>query len=174
MENIKVPEWVKRQLSGEEKVISRLSHGMADYYATDKRLLRFRSKTDYHALEYSQVSINLVKAGTGWSVIRIFTVLFGLLCIGLGTLGFIGPTFHNGTTITHTQAPLEYCFLFWVLGLVMIVLALNFRYAYYQIESPDFDNEDLKKWRIQRSRWGSAKLDRFARIVKERSDGSTT
>jgi len=34
MENIEIPKWVEGQLLEGEKVISRLSHGMADYYAT--------------------------------------------------------------------------------------------------------------------------------------------
>lgn len=174
MENKHVPKWVKERLAKEERVVSRISSGMADYYATDKRLLKFRSRSEYDVVEYNKMRITFRKYGLGWDIFRILAVLFGLLAISLGILSFVGPTFVTGTTITHTKAPLGVSFLFVVIGLFVITVALHGHYAYYQIESPDFDNEHLKKWRIQRSRWGSAKLDRFARIVKERSDGSTT
>lgn len=174
MENINAPNWVKERLTKEERVISRISSGMADYYATDKRLLRFRSKSECDVLEYDKMRITFRKYGLGWDVFRIIAVLLGLLAISLGIFSFVGPTFVTGTTITHTQAPLGISLLFGVIGLFVIIVALHGHYAYYQIGAPGFDNEDLKKWRIVRNRWGSGKADRFARIVKERSDGSTT
>lgn len=167
MENIEIPKWAKGQLLEGEKVISRLSHGTADYYATDRRLLRFKSKSECDVLEYAKMRITFRKYGLGRSIFRVIAVLIGLLSIGLGVLGFVGPTFHYGTTVMHTQAPLEVSLLLWVVGLFLIVGALNFHYAYYQIEGLGLDNKNLKEWRIVRNRWGSAKADRFARIVKE-------
>lgn len=171
MESIKIPDWVKERLSKEEKVISRISAGMGDYYATDKRLLRFRSKSECDVLEYNKMSITFRRYGVGWNTFRIIAVLLGLLAISLGIFSFVGPTFVTGTTITHTKAPLEISFLLGGIGLFVITVALHGRYAYYQIEAPGFDEHDLKKWRIARNRWGSGKADRFAKIVKERLDG---
>ena len=169
MENIEIPKWVEGQLLEGEKVISRLSHGMADYYATDKRLLRFTGKSNCRALEYGKMSITFVRYGLGWSIFRTFAVIFGLLCIGLGILGFVGPTFYSGTTIYHTQAPFEYVLLFWGIGLFCILVPLNSRYGYYQIKGVGIFTQDLKKWQIVRNRWGAGNIDRFVKIVKEGS-----
>lgn len=169
MESIEIPKWVEGQLLEGEKVISRLSHGMADYYATDKRLLRFTGKSNCRALEYGKMSITFVRYGLGWSIFRTFSVIFGSLCIGFGILGFIGPTTHSGTTVMHWGAPFEYVLLLWGVGLFCILLPLNSRYAYYQIKGAGLYTQDLKKWQIVRNRWGAGNVDRFADIVKERS-----
>lgn len=173
MENIKAPKSVEAQLSKEERVIGKISSGKADYYATDKRLLRFKSEADYHVLEYPQVSITFMKYGMGWKLFRVFAVLFGLLSFGLGVLGFIGPTTHNGTTTMHWGAPFGVSLLLWVIGLGCIAMGLLLMYAYYQIKAPGIEGKELKRWRIQRHRWGSANADRFAKIVEERSGSST-
>ncbi|MFQ6135082.1 MAG: hypothetical protein ACE5KU_04635, partial [Nitrososphaerales archaeon] len=86
MKSIKIPRWVEERLSEGEKVISKISRGRADYYATDKRLLRFRGKSDCDVLEYDKISITFSKYGLGWKVFRIIAVLFGLLAISLGIL----------------------------------------------------------------------------------------
>ena len=104
MESIKIPDWVKERLSKEEKVISRISAGMGDYYATDKRLLRFRSKSECDVLEYNKMSITFRRYGVGWNTFRIIAVLLGLLTISLGIFSFVGPTFVTGTTITAFSA----------------------------------------------------------------------
>lgn len=169
MENIETPNWVKEQLLRGEKVISKLSHGTVDYYATDKRLLRFRSRSDCDVLEYGKMSITFTKYGLGTSIIRAIAVLLGVLIISIGIFSFVGPTFRMNAGVYYTKAPFVYSLLLWVMGLFLIMAVLLGRYAYYRIEGPDFDKKDLKKWRIVRNRWGGGKVDRFAKIVKERS-----
>jgi len=85
MEHIKVPKWVEEQLLDGEKAVSKISSGsrlnMVDYFATDKRLLRFSGKSDCEVLEYSKASITFKKYGLGTSSFRVFALVFGLLVI---------------------------------------------------------------------------------------------
>lgn len=176
MDNVKVPKWVEQQLSKGEKVISTISTGgrlnLADYYATNKRLLRFTGKSNYDVLEFEKTSIILKKYGLGSSILRIFGVLFGLFCISLGILTYVGPTIRTGSTTLNLRAPFSFTLLSCGIGLFVIFIVLWGRYAYYQIECPGFDNKDLKKWRIERPRWGAGKIDRFAETIKERTGRS--
>jgi hypothetical protein len=176
MGNMKIPKWVEEQLLEGEEVISKISSGsrlnMVDYYATDKRLLRFSGKTDYEVLEYDKLSIAFTKYGLATGIFRIFSLLFGLFCISLGILTFVGPTFHTGTSTLRTKAPFEVSLLFCGIGFFVILAAIGGRYGYYQIEEQGVDSKELKKWRIGRTRWGGGKVDRFAKVVEERSGRS--
>lgn len=172
MVNIKIPEWVKEHLSQGEQVISEISIRNTDVYATNKRLLRFTSKSKFDVLEYDKASITFTKYGLGTSIFRIFAVLFGLFCISLGIFTYIGPEYQVGTTLYRMKAPFAFSLLFLGIGLIVIVAALWGRYGYYQIEYPDLDKKNLKNWRIMRNRWFSGKADRFAEIIKERTSQS--
>jgi hypothetical protein len=52
-------------------------------------------------------------------------------------------------------------------GLFLIFIVLIMRYAYYQISSPGIDKKDIKKWRIERFRWGGGAADAFAAALQK-------
>jgi len=160
----KIPEWVRDQLSKEEQVISKIHIQNTDVYATDKRLLRFTSKSKFDELQYDKISISFKKFGLSTINSRVFAVLFGVFCISLGILSYVGPKI--GTT--SLKAPFIYSLLFCIIGLLTILGTLALPYTYYQIEYPGFSKKDLKNWRIMRNRWFPGKADRFAEVIKER------
>jgi len=180
-------------LDGEE-VLSKVVMGGAfkatTFYATNKRLVRIskreassgilviaadeiakraKKKPGLETLEYDRISISFKKFGLGSSIFRVFAVGFGIFCIALGIFGYIGPTITTGTTIIRTKAPIGISLLLWVIGFLVILASLNGRYGYYQIVSSDLEQGDLKRWRIQRTRWGAGKIEDFMKIVAERS-----
>ncbi len=163
MQNIEVPKSIKGKLSKDEAIIGKISSGGADYYATDERLLRFKSVSDYQALKYPQISITFTKYGIGTRIGQIFIILLGLYFIAIGIASFIDPDL---------SAPFGAKLLFFVMGIGAITVALVLGYAHYQIAAPGFDKNELKRWRIQRYRWGSGNADEFAKLVKERSDNA--
>lgn len=168
MVDIKVPQIVKERLRDGEKVIGKISSSRFDFYATDNRLFRFKSTSDCRILEYDKISLKFMKYSGAWLILRAFCIIMGVLCIGLGILSFIGPEINTGTTITNFDAPFAYSLLLWVLGLWFLVMGLVLRYGYYQIEGPNIGKKELKRWRIERYRWGSGHVDRFAKAVQER------
>lgn len=168
MVNIKIPEWVRKHLSQGEQVISKIFIRNTNVYATNKRLLRFSSKSKFDALNYDKMSIAFKKYGLGTSIFRIFGVLFGVFCVSLGIYTYIGPDIRSGTTLIRMKAPFWVSLFFLGIGLIVIVLTLNGRYGYYQIEHPTLDKKNLKNWKVMRNRWFSGKADRFAEVVKER------
>ncbi len=166
MGEINVPRLVADKLSPGEAVVGKFATRWGDYYATNQRLLLFKSQSNYTAFNNPEVSIKLVKYGAGWVAFRIFCVLFGFISIGLGVVGYIGPVLVTGTTTTHFEAPFGVSLLLWFLGLVMILIGITMRYAYYQITAPGIDKKDIKKWRIEKFLWGSGGADKFAAAVQ--------
>lgn len=162
--NIKIPEWVKEHLSQGEQIISEIHVQNTDVYATDKRLLRFTSKSKFDELEYDKISISFKKFGLGAIISRVIAVLFGVFCISLGIFSYVGPKI--GTI--SWKAPFIYSLLFCGIGLLMILGTLLLPYTYYQVDYPGFSKKDLKNWRIMRNRWFLGKADRFAEVIKER------
>ena len=173
MEDIEIPKWVKEQLLETEKVVSKFSHRSTDYYATDRRLLRFRGKgkSDYDTLEYDKMSIRFKRfAGFWWHVVRGLMTLCGLLMIAAYAIDLFGLDAQFGWSTGQKIHPLLGLFLVFT-GLFIIVKTLSL-YGYYQIESPGFSSKDLKKWLIGRGRWGSGKADRFAKVIEEKVSGN--
>ena len=163
--NTKIPELVKEHLSEEEQVISKISIRNTDVYATNKRLLRFTSKSKFDELEYDKISISFEKGGLSQIILRIFTMLLGVFCISLGILSYVGPKI--GTI--SWKAPFIYSLLLCGMGLLLILWMLALPNTYYQIKYPGFSKKDLKNWRIMRNRWFPGKADRFAGVIKERT-----
>lgn len=169
MNNIGIPKWINEQLLKGEKVISRITVGrrmnLIDYCATDKRLLRFRSKTDLDVLEYNKMSITFEKYGVSWHILRGILGVCGILLIVVAILGVGDPTGPYGLSTGKIPPPIALLFI--LFGVVFIVIAIISRYGYYQIRSPDINDRELKKWRIDLTRWGSGKVHRFAKNVEK-------
>ena len=166
---IRVPRVVADKLLNEETVLRKYETRAADYYVTNKRLLRFKSESKYAIIANTDVSIKLVKYGIGWKIFVFFTVLLGLLLIGLGIVIYLDQGMNSSTSISG-YSPLFPDFLLpifsWIGGAFTIVVALTFRYAYYQFEAPGIDQHEIKKWRIDRLRWGGGGADKFVRVAK--------
>ena len=155
MSDIKIPDWLRGHLQDGETVLAKVSIGMSDVYATDSRLIRFSGKSRSEVLEYDTVSVRFEKFGGIWHVARAVLILTGLLAFAIPFLSGMEP-------------PTLVCLFFGPLG---VIAGLTYRYGYYQIDSPEFDSRDRRRWRVGRLRWGAGSVERFARIVEERCGG---
>jgi len=162
MQNIKVPESVAKQLSSDESVIGKDTNGGADFYATDRRLLRFTSPSQYRELDYAQLSITFIKGGIVGTIGSILVIFMSLAIIALPILA----------TTSGDVRPLHFSvyILCYIIGISFILMALIVFYGRYQITAPGFDKNDLRRWRLGRYRWFSGNTVRFAKLIKERSD----
>ena len=162
-----VPGWVRAQLLDGESVLAKASAGHVDYYATDRRVLRFTGKSNCEAARYSDVSITLRRRGWGWQLYRLFAVAFSVAVAALGVLVLWGPTIGD----TDYAGPPLIALAFFGLAAFLFWIMLNFVHKYYQMSIGREDNGTTDKWRIQRPRFalGNPALDRFAAIVEERS-----
>ena len=171
MNDVKIPDWVLTKLSEGERVISQLSHGVYNYYATDKRLVRFKSKSECETLPYDGLSVTFSRYGRGADIIRY-------IGIGLCIIIILIAIFQSGDAVDPTavdewyrytgKVPVPLAILFGTLGVIGIPIAFHTRYGYYQIESPNLSSGDLKGWRILRNRWFAQKIDDFTSTVRER------
>jgi hypothetical protein len=170
MAQVRVPKSVKKQIAADEEVIGKLST-YADYYATNKRLLFFKRSEAWVAIfglwgflaqkkyggniEYSKISdITLKKHRPKGQVIAGL-----ILGIPLLILGIVFISMPEG-------APFGATFI--VLAIILIMVLSILRQPYYQIESPDLSDKDMKKWRIHRPRMRGERVDQFIEIIKER------
>lgn len=170
MAQVKVPKSVKEHLSVDEEVIGKLSIN-ADYYATNKRLLVFKrseawiaffgllgllAQKKYHGdVEYSKISgITSKKHRPKPQVIAGLITGVPLLIFGIWFFTLPGAT------------PVGVIFI--ILALFAIGMLCLKKQTYYQIESLDFNEKDMKKWRITRPRAGRKRVDHFIGIIKER------
>jgi len=173
-ESIKTPEWVKTQLLEGENVLSKISVGRADWYATDKRFLVFRGKADCQVLEYDKISITFKKFGLRGSIPRFLLTVLSLPLFALGIPGLLfGPyriPFVEPPTYVR-MSRLEGLSIVFMGVLIIIIAFFLIAGGYYQINYPGFGKSDLKKWRLLRTRWGAGKVDRFMKVVQERSGG---
>lgn len=172
MEKINVPKSVQKHLSEGEEVIGKHSSSKGDYYATNKRLLRFTSASRYEALEYPTLFIKKVERHgvIAASLARIVLVLIGLFCVGLGCLIFAGV---EGFTVDGSAMyNFGVALLFWVVGLGCAASGLFMRTSYYQIQSPAIAEKDRKQWQIvARWRW-SGSADKLVEVLRQKSASS--
>jgi hypothetical protein len=165
-----IPGWVSAQLLQGEAVLARTSGGHADYFATDRRLLRFRRKSNCEAVPYSHLSVSLQKYGWGWQIFKLFTVVFSFAVVALGVLVLWGPTVDD--TDYGGQTPIAIAFF--VAGGWTFLAVLVYRYRYYQISVCSANRGSSERWCIERPRVaiGNAALDRFAAVLEKGSRAS--
>jgi len=162
-----VPKSVQKHLSEGEEVIGKQSSARGDYFATNKRLLRFTSDSRYQALEYHTLSINKVERfGAMAFLARIVLVVIGLFSVGLGCLMFAGV---EGFTV-HGSAMYKFgvSLLFWVVGLGSVALGLVMRTSYYQIQAPGIAEKDRKQWQISEALKWPGNADKFVELLKQK------
>jgi hypothetical protein len=168
--DVRISDAVKALLSEGEIVVSKLARpkknaaskiggmGGPDWYATNKRLLVQRSKSDVRSLDYSKISFE-IKSAWGTKIALIFLALISILCFVLGALVFVGPTIGG----VYYGGPFIYSLLFWAIGLEFIAIVFvwwNYK-GYYQIVHPNLQGGEQKKWRIMRFGWGEENVDKF-------------
>ena len=165
-----LPGWVCAQLLPGEAVLARTSGGHADHFATDRRLLRFRRKSNCEAVPYSHLSVSLQKYGWGWQIFRLFTVVFSFAVVALGVLVLWGPTVDD----TDYGGPTPIAIFFFVAGGLTLLAVLVYRYRYYQISVWRADRGSSERRCIERPRVaiGNAALDRFAAVLEKGSRAS--
>jgi hypothetical protein len=170
MASVAVPGWVRAQLLDGESVLAKASGSFADYYATDRRLLRFTGKSNCEATRYSDVSITLRRHGWGWHLLGLFAVAFSVAVAALGVLMLWGPTIGD----TDYSGPPILALVMFGLAASLVWVTINFAYRYYQISIWREDKGTPDNWRFPRPRFalGNPALDRFAAIVEERSRAS--
>jgi hypothetical protein len=171
MESIKVPDWVKEQLSEDERVISEFSSkfsvGNVSFYATDKRLLRFVRKSDCDSVQYEGLSVFKKSFLAVYILGSLVMVLFGLFLIALAIVSFVGPEFTRPDGgIQSLKGPPCLSFISCLAGLWVLVFPCLLPHGAYWIESPHLDSIDLRKWRIARYWFSGRKLDRFVRSIR--------
>jgi hypothetical protein len=162
-----VPDWVRAQLLPGEAVLGKTSAGGADYFATDRRLLRFKGKSSCDAAPYGDVSITLQRYGWGWHLVKLFAVVFSLAIIALGVLMLWGPTIGD----TDYGGPPILALVAFGAAALFIWTMINYRFRYYRMNIWRANKGTSDQWLIERPRFaiGNAALDRFAAVVKERS-----
>lgn len=167
MVDFMVPHWVKDKLLDSEKVISKLSDGSRDYYATDRRLLSFTKKSRCAVLEYPGISITCKRRGDAFQVARVVLILIGTFVAVFGLMGIIlGPVY------SLPGGDIEISFLEAIVvlaaGLLVVYTAVSMNNKYYQIEGQGIGDTELKKWQIRGNRWSSKKVDAFAKVIQDR------
>ncbi|OGO04164.1 MAG: hypothetical protein A2Y60_02980 [Chloroflexi bacterium RBG_13_54_9] len=178
MAKIKVPEPVKERLSEDEEVIGKVSSGsgfrIVDYYATNRRVLRFElsgwwylligvfyaliPKSYHGAIEYSRISrVTLREHHPKWQVVLGLMVGLPFTVIGIGVL-------MSGEAV-------GVFFIF--LGLFAIGMLCGMKQAFYQFEIVGFSEQQMEEWHIVRPMFGFGRLkkqaDEFAKMVEERA-----
>jgi len=178
MAKIKVPESVKERLSEDEEVIGKVSSASGftavDYYATNKRVLRFAlsgwwylligvfyvliPKSYRGAIEYSRISkVTLKEHHPKWQVILGLILGLPFIVVGIGVL-FV---------------PSAAGAFFILLGLFSIGMLCGIKQAFYQFEIVGFSEQQMEDWRIVRPMFGFGRLkkqaDEFAKMVEERA-----
>ena len=163
-----VPHWVKDKLLDSENVISKLSVGSRDYYATDRRLLSFTKESRCDVLEYPEISITCKRRGGDASqVARVVLILMGTFVTVFGLMGIIlGPVYSLAGGDIHISF-LE-AIVVLAAGFLVVYTAVSMNNKYYQIESQGIGDTELKKWQIRGNRWSSKKVDAFAKVIQDR------
>jgi hypothetical protein len=165
-----VPEWVRAQLLPGETVLAKASCGSADYFATDRRLLVFRSKSNPGVLDYRGVSVRFHRYGWFSHVGRLLTGVWGLAFVGLTLLLIRGAEI--GETTVEPRADLAaVCAAQAALWLVVAIVS---RYGYYVVAAGDetpTENARRAGWRyrLERLRFAprNAELGRIMRVVQD-------
>ena len=147
-------------------MVGKLVSPSAEYYATNRRLLRFTSESQFQSLEYSSLSVNSVSSGWRLSLpMRAFAVVFGLFVAFMGILIRLDSTtglegFPGGKT--------GLMLFLLVLGLPFVALGVSLQSKCYQIQAPGIARDD-KAWRIGPFLRWSHSGDNFIRILRQKS-----
>ena len=172
MGSIKTPEWVEPHLSDGEKVFGKYSTGFVSYWATDRRMLRFPKRAECESLPYDGLRTVSRDRIVLFAISSLILVVSGLLMIGLGIFGFIGPEIRTGGRITNTKAPLCVSCAACLAGLLPVAIPITLPFGYHQFESPELAAADERKWRLPRDLFTARKAGRFIQVVKEMSSAS--
>ena len=160
-----MPSSVQKHLSQGEVVLGKLAGKGADYYATDRRLLRFTSESQYQSLEYTHISVDSVNWGVQVTVGRVVMVVFGLF---VAFAGILFLTVNFGRVVGFPGGKSGFVLVLWLLGVGAAALGASLRSSYYQIRTPGVAQND-KAWRFwDLLRWSHG-ADNFADILKQRS-----
>jgi hypothetical protein len=124
-----VPDWVRAQLSPREAVLARTSGGHADYFATDRRLLVFRSKSNPDVLRYQGMSVRFHRYGWLFHVWRLFVGACALAVLGLALL-FTQHVKVDEATIGPRWDVAAVCV---GLAVLLLVAAIVSRYGFYVV-----------------------------------------
>ncbi len=172
MARIKVPKFLAQYLAPDEEIIAEVSIARSMYYyATSKRLLVFKRSVVWQAffgllgllakkryqgdVEYSKISgITSKKHRSKIQLIAGLIIGLPLLIVGIVFFTLPGAT---GLGV-----------FFIILALLTVVIMSVMKQAYYQIESQDFAEGEMKKYRLNKPRIGGKKIDRFVELVRER------
>ena len=132
------------------------------------RLLRFKGKSEFDALDYTKMSVTLNKYGLSWNIFRGFTILFGLFVFVLGFFAMSPRTTILG--VNFSGGGWDIALMFWFVGIFAIFIAFNFRYAFYQIDYTGSQDKSLQKMKFEKLRFGSSKLDSFIDVVRQKTN----
>lgn len=136
---------VKNNLLPGEKIIFRDRF----LFATNKRLIRCLSRSKFEFLEYSKISsITPRKLSIARTIGCIAMISLGVLLIIIGTIAYIGPEFHSGTTLIHTKGDLSISIVGWVFGAMSIIMAFTIINSYLQVQSSNINKNDQAKWKF--------------------------
>ncbi len=165
-----IPEWVASQLRPEEVVLAHAAASSVDYYATDRRLLRFRGRHDCESVPYQSLSIVQKGLGLIANACRVLLLLLGLACAGAAILfGVIGPTIHTGSSVLNTRMPAELACFFLAMGLIALLASVAVVGYQYEIAVIDPRGGVQRRWRLGLARWGSGDVHRLAWVLKEKT-----
>jgi len=158
MSEVKVPSWFESKFLDDEKVISKYKY----FYATNKRLIRSKSDSDFNFLNYDKVQVT-IKRSIGLNII-LFTAGITLIWGGL-----LSPDIQN----------LEFLNDFMILVGIGMIAVLFLGGADYQIsflkDAPtglsSYDKTQIIiKWQIMYDRFGRKKVLRFGNRIQELSN----
>lgn len=174
---MKIPKHVEEKLEKGETILSSISlqkkRTAMDYYATNKRLLIFKKKSDCNVLEYDKISISLKNYGIGWKISKVCIIIFGVLVFIFGFYA-LSPSIElgssHGTSYRISGGGLEMGILFWGLGILMVFIALDFRNKYYQMDYSGSIDKNLEQTRIERLLFTPGKADKFASVIMQKTD----
>lgn len=164
---INVSKVVEEKLLPGEKVIAQTLAGRSDFVATDKRLLRFCAGR-CEALDYAKISE--VSYKVPHSKRLTYRIVLGLcvaimLWIGVAILvGALNQTYGN---LSISEGIIISLLCIGIAGFgLWAIKSINF--GYYQIESQEYDRTTTEGWRLPRPLFARARVDAFAKIVKDR------
>ena len=166
-DEINVSKVVEEKLLPGEKVIAQTLAGRSDFVATDKRLLRF-SAGRCEALEYAKIStvtykVQYGKRRTSRIVLGICVVI--MLWIGVAILvSALNQTYGN---LSISEGIIISVLCIGIAGFGLWAIK-SIDFGYYQVESQEYDRTAIESWRLPRPLFARARVDAFAKTVKDR------
>jgi hypothetical protein len=154
MKTVEVPKWVRKEMSEGEEALAKTSAGGADYYATNKRILRFKGKSNSEDLDYDRVSIEKKNLGMRYYGLGGLLVVLGL--------GLIYVAIQGGGQLL----------IFAIVGVLAIVMPFSMLPSRYEIVVKDANGKLIDRWKLNNTRWGAKDRDTFVRLVNEKHGGT--